>query len=51
MRTWAYKRDLFQFPGQLQYPDGFVDEVEGYVHFVFDYNRHDVIYWGAKLPG
>ena len=50
MKTWFYKRILIDFPGQLQYPDGFVDEEEGYVHFAFDYNRHDLIYVGAKLP-
>jgi len=50
MKTWSYKRDLVTFPGRLQYPDGFVDEEEGYVHFTFDYNRHDVIYMGAYLP-
>lgn len=50
MATWAHKRVLTDFPGQLQYPDGFVDEREGYVHFAFDYNRHDLIYVGARLP-
>ena len=50
MATWGYKRLLTDFPGPLQYPDGFVDEKEEYVHFAFDYNRHDVIYWAAKLP-
>ena len=50
MATWFCKRVLTDFPGQLQYPDGFVDEEEGYVHFAFDYNRHDLIYVGAKLP-
>lgn len=50
MNTWRFKRVLTDFPGQLQYPDGFVDEEEGYVHFAFDYNRHDLIYVGAKLP-
>jgi len=50
MTTWFYKRVLTNFPGQLQYPDGFVDEDEGYIHFAFDYNRHDLIYVGAKLP-
>ena len=50
MKTWGYKRVLTDFPGRLQYPDGFVDEEEGYVHFAFDYNRHDLIYVGAKLP-
>jgi predicted neuraminidase len=50
MKTWPHQRILIHFPGQLQYPDGFVDEEEGYVHFAFDYNRHDLIYVGAKLP-
>lgn len=50
MRTWPHQRVLTDFPGQLQYPDGFVNENEGYVHFAFDYNRHDLIYVGAKLP-
>ena len=50
MRTWAYQRVLTDFPGHLAYPDGVVDEREEYVHFAFDYNRHDVIYWGARLP-
>ena len=50
MHTWSHKRTLIDFPGQLQYPDGFVDEAEGYIHFAFDYNRHDLIYVGAKLP-
>jgi predicted neuraminidase len=50
MTTWFYQRVLTDFPGQLQYPDGFVDEEEGYIHFAFDYNRHDLIYVGAKLP-
>lgn len=50
MRSWGYQRVLFNFPGNLSYPDGFVDEDERYIHFAFDYNRHDVIYWGARLP-
>ena len=50
MNTWSHKRTLIDFPGQLQYPDGFVDAAEDYVHFAFDYNRHDLIYVGAKLP-
>ncbi len=48
MTTWGYKRVLTDFPGMLAYPDGVVDD--GFVHFVFDYNRHDVIYWAAELP-
>jgi hypothetical protein len=43
------KRDLVTFPGSLSYPDGFVDESEGYIHFAFEYNRHDSIYVGAKI--
>ncbi|MBN1345530.1 MAG: exo-alpha-sialidase [Phycisphaerae bacterium] len=50
MKTWFCKRVLVDFPGQLQYPDGFVDEKEGYAHFAFDYNRHDLIYVAAALP-
>jgi predicted neuraminidase len=50
METWGYKRVLTDFPGMLAYPDGVVDEKEEYLHFAFDYNRHDVIYWGARLP-
>ena len=50
MQTWQHRRTLIDFPGQLQYPDGFVDADEKYVHFAFDYNRHDLIYVGAKLP-
>ncbi len=50
MASWSYQRLLTDFPGKLQYPDGFVDEAAGYVHFAFDYNRHDVIHWSAKLP-
>jgi predicted neuraminidase len=50
LASWPHRRVLIDFPGQLQYPDGFVDEAAGYVHFAFDYNRHDLIYVGARLP-
>jgi len=50
MKSWAYQRTLTDFPGHLAYPDGVVDDQEEFIHFAFDYNRHDVIYWGAKLP-
>lgn len=50
LRTWGYKRVLTDFPGHLAYPDGAVDGNGEYIHFAFDYNRHDVIYWGAALP-
>jgi len=51
LQSWGYQRVLTDYPGHLAYPDGVVDEKEEYIHFAFDYNRHDVIYWGAKLPG
>ncbi len=50
METWGSRRVLTDFPGMLAYPDGQVDADERFVHFAFDYNRHDVIYWGARLP-
>ncbi len=50
MRSWGYKRDLTDFPGMLAYPDGVLDESTSTLHVAFDYNRHDVIYWGARLP-
>ena len=49
MESWGHRRVLTDFPGMLAYPDGVVGE-EDCVHFAFDYNRHDVIYWGAELP-
>lgn len=51
MQTWSCKRDLVTFPGGLSYPDGFVDEEEGVIHFAFDYSKHDTIYVGARLDG
>jgi len=50
LQSWGDKRDLTDFPGMLAYPDGMVDAEEQYVHLVFDYNRHDVIYWAAAIP-
>lgn len=50
MATWGFKRDLTDFPGMLAYPDGVLDENNDILHVAFDYNRHDVIYWGADLP-
>lgn len=49
MQTWGYRRELTDFPGMLAYPDGVLDEAADMLHFAFDYNRHDVIYWGADL--
>jgi predicted neuraminidase len=50
LATWSYRRDLTDFPGMLAYPDGEVSADGQFIHFAFDYNRHDVIYWGARLP-
>lgn len=50
MKTWSVKRVLADFPGMLAYPDGMLDEAGNMLHIAFDYNRHDVIYWGAELP-
>ncbi len=49
MQTWPEQRVLTDFPGQLQYPDGFYDPAEKAIHFAFDYNRHDLIYWRAYI--
>ncbi|TBL70538.1 exo-alpha-sialidase [Paenibacillus thalictri] len=51
MKTWSVQRDLVTFPGGLSYPDGFVDEDKGVIHFTFDYNKHDTIYVGARIDG
>ncbi len=51
MQSWPHKALITDFPGRLQYPDGFVDEAGGYVHLAFDYNRHDLIYAAVPLPG
>lgn len=48
MKSWYIKQDVVTFPGSHSYPDGFVDEAEGCIHFTFDYNRHDVIY--VRVP-
>ena len=38
------------FPGNVQYPDGVISADERFLHFAFDYNRHDLIYWCTELP-
>lgn len=50
LQTWGYQRLLVDFPGQLAYPDGVLTPDEAWIHFVFDYNRHDIIYYGAQVP-
>lgn len=50
MNSWDYQRVITDFPGMLAYPDGEIDEDERFLHFAFDYNRHDVIYWKIEIP-
>ncbi len=50
LRTWAVRKTITDFPGMLAYPDGEVDADERFLHFAFDYNRHDVIYWKVAIP-
>lgn len=50
LQSWGYRRTLVDFPGMLAYPDGVLSDDERVIHFAFDYNRHDVIYYGACLP-
>ena len=50
METWGYQRNLTDFPGMLAYPDGELDSDEHFLHFAFDFNRHDVIYWRIEIP-
>ena len=51
MQTWPHKRVITDFPGQLSYPDCVVSADERYVHFAFDYNRHDLIAVFSEIPG
>ncbi|WPJ96737.1 sialidase family protein [Coraliomargarita algicola] len=52
MQSWNYQEDVCTFPGALSYPDGEIEESTSgtYLHFAFDYNRHDVIYMKVELP-
>lgn len=50
MVTWNYQQMITDFPGMLAYPDGEIDPEEKFLHFAFDYNRHDVIYWRIPIP-
>ena len=50
MQSWSYKRTITNFPGQLAYPDGFVEPGEQWLHFAFDYNRHDLIAVSSRIP-
>ena len=50
MVSWDYRKILTDFPGNVQYPDGVISADERFLHFAFDYNRHDLIYWCTELP-
>lgn len=54
LKTWPYRRVLvpesIDKGGRLNYPDGFVSADGKYLHFAFDDNRHQAVYYGARLP-
>jgi hypothetical protein len=55
MKTWPYRRVLVAESvdgpkGRLNYPEGFVSKDRKWLHLVFDNNRHQAVYVGAKLP-
>ncbi len=50
MASWKYRKVLTDFPGNVQYPDGVISSDGKSLHFAFDYNRHDLIYWRTELP-
>ncbi len=55
MKTWPYRRVLVAESvdgpkGRLNYPEGFVSRNRQWLHLVFDNNRHQAVYIGAKLP-
>ena len=55
MMTWPYRRVLVPHSidgpkGRLNYPDGFVSRDRQWLHFAYDDNRHNAVYYGAKLP-
>ncbi|MEW6355028.1 MAG: sialidase family protein [Planctomycetota bacterium] len=50
MKQYRFKRVVCDMKGQLQYPDGFVDEQTGYVHVAFDHNRNRLMYLSTTLP-
>ena len=50
MKHWRFKRVICDNEGQLQYPDGFVDEESSHVHIAFDHNRNTLVYLSTTLP-
>ena len=54
LKTWPYRRVLVAESvdkgGRLNYPDGFVSADGKLLHFAFDDNRHQAVYYGARLP-
>ncbi|MEQ8787791.1 MAG: exo-alpha-sialidase [Pirellulaceae bacterium] len=50
MMTWPYRRTLVDWPGRLNYPDGYVTPDGEYLNFAFDDNRHRAVVVRAKLP-
>ena len=55
MKSWPYQRVLVAESsdgphGRLNYPDGFVSDDRKWLHFAYDDNRHQAVYYGARLP-
>lgn len=54
LKTWPYRRVLVANSvdknGRLNYPDGFVSADGKFLNFAFDDNRHQAVFYAAKLP-
>lgn len=50
MKTWRFKKVITDKAGQLQYPDGFVDEEGGKYHCAFDLDRRELVYVAGTMP-
>lgn len=54
LKTWPYRRVLvpksIDKGGRLNYPDGFVSTDGRRLNFAFDDNRHQAVFYGARLP-
>jgi len=55
MKTWPYRRVLVRQSidgpsGRLNYPDGFVTKDRQWLYFGYDDNRHNAVFYAAKLP-
>ncbi|MBQ9756540.1 MAG: exo-alpha-sialidase [Clostridia bacterium] len=49
MKTFAFKKQIVDFPGWLSYPDGIYDLSDGRIKFAFELNRHDVYFCDISI--